>query len=359
MEKILEQILGSELLNEETKAQIGAAFTKAIEEGVAAKEKALREEYAKRYDHDKEKTAEAVEQFIESRMNAEIAELRSNMESLERQRAKYVEATEALKTNAKAYVEKRLKTMEAVIERALRAEIGELREDMKTNRKAVLKVIAETKARGEADRKAFKTKAARVLEHIATVKLTKQMDELREDIKVAKENDFGRRIFEAYIAEARLSFFNSSKEHKALLQKIATMESEHKKAVEAAQKALNEAEAKAKKAVGQANRLSESVQRSQSMTRLLSTVPAGPQRSKMKTLLEATATADLEKTFKKYVGQLLTEARQPVGQTKRVNEAALELRTGSPKQAVNESAAQTAEDDEDVVFLRRIMPRMK
>ncbi len=334
MDELLKKILGSELLNEETRKEVAATFKKVLEEAKAEQDKAIRAEYAERYERDKVKIAEAVE-------------------PVEEQRLKYVNAQASLKEQARKVVQNKIALLVKVTERAMAKEIKELHDEMTTNRKAVLKTITETKARAEAERGAFKVKAAKVLEHIMKVKMEREFGQLREDIKIAKENDFGRRIYEAFMSEARRSFFNSSKEHKALLGKISEQETAHKTAIADLTKKLGAATTQVEAVTKNAKKLQESVARSQTMNKLLATVPAGTAREKMKLILEATSTANLDGTFKKYASQVLAEGRRSASPVeKKLNNLAIELRTGNAKNTLTESA-NSVEDDDEIINLRR------
>ena len=76
-------------------------------------------------------------------------------------------------------------------------------------------------AQAAADRQAFRVKGAKVIEQIINVKLDAQMRALSEDIEKAKQNDFGSRIFEAFMGEARRLFFNSHKELRGAMKAIS------------------------------------------------------------------------------------------------------------------------------------------
>ena len=344
MDKMLEKILSSELLNEETRQEIAETFKKVLEEAKAEQEKRIRAELAERYEQDKTRIAEAVDQYVEQRVGAEMGELKSSMESLEAQRLKYVSETEKVRAEAKKFVEHKLKVLEAYLKDRYTKEMAEFHEDEKTNRAAVLKTIAELNARAEKDRVAFRNKAAAVIENIVTVRVGERMQALAEDIRIAKENDFGRRIYEAFMTEARRSFFNASSEFKKVMTRMQAMEAEHKQVLAATQKELTEAKQRAEKAEKTAFKLHESSMRSQKMAKLLSALPVGSARSQMKSLLEASSVADMEKTFQKFRGHVLKETRTPV----RTAPGTVGVRTGNQTiQTLSESV------DEDLVGLKR------
>lgn len=351
MDEMLSKLFENELLSEETKKEITETFAKILADAKVEQDKSLRAEFAERYEQDKVTFAEAVEQFIAQRMEREIQEFHTDMKGLAEQRMKYVNAQAALKEQAQAAIRKRLAIFEKAMRRALIRETKELHEDLKVNRKAALNTIRETKAQAEADRHAFRVKGAKVLENIITVKLESQMQALKEDIEKAKQNDFGARIYEAFMVEARRMFFDSNKEMRGLMKQISEMQSAHE-----AEKAqliglINEARSIAKQAVGENRAIKESAQRSQVEARLLGALPPSA-RSKMKTLLEASAVADMEKTFKKFAPTLLAETkqggtRQPSQQ--QFNEHALVMRNGNGRPVVAE-----ADDDDEIANIRRL-----
>lgn len=345
MEEILKKLLESEVLADDTKEAIKAEFVKIAESLKKDIEENVRAEYAKRYKADKTKIAETVGKFVEARTKAEIEEFKESMKALDEQRLKYVNAMASLKESARAEIKKRLSLFAKVFETHYKREMQELHEELKTNRKTVLATITESKARGEADRKAFRSKAAKVLEHIIKVKFGKEMAELRDDIKRASENDFGRRIVEAFMPEAQKLFFNASKSHRQLLDQMESMKKTHAAQTKKLHEALKESQEKAVKATRVAVAIKESAERQTKMSKLVASVPAGEARAKMKTLLEATSTKDLDKTFKKYAGQILNESRASKPEKKALTEVS--VRTGNLKETTIQQ-----DDDEEFVRLR-------
>lgn len=345
MDEALKQIFENEVLTEETKKAIAEAFKKTLDEARSDVEKAVRAEYAERYERDKVKIAEAAGKFVESRTEEELAEMQATLEEVKEQKVKYVEAQAAIKEQAKAFVAKKLAIFNEMAKRAFDREIAELHEEMQQNRKVLLQKMAENDAKAQSEREAFRKKAAGVLEHIIKVKMEKEFEALREDIRKAKENDFGRRIFEAFYAECRRSFFNSSAEHKALLKKISEQEAAHRKSLGEAKAKLDKALAESASARSEARKVTESAKRATKMGRLLESVPAGNAREKMKLILEATKTDNLDETFKKYAQRVLAESVKPQARPSRP--AQMEVRTGGT--TLTESAD---DDDQEIVAIR-------
>ncbi len=347
MDEMLSKLLSSELLSEETKKEIADTFHSVLEDAKTTQEKTIRAEYAERYERDKEKIAEACEQYINQRMEGEITEFHSDMKGLAEQRMKYVNAQAVLKEQAQGAIRYRLAIFEKALRKALVKETKELHEDLRVNRQAALRAITEAKAKGEADRAAFRSKGAKVLEHIISVKLDSQMRALKEDINKAKENDFGSRIFEAFIGEARRMFFNSHKELRGLLKKINEQQQNFKQEKTFLLSKVAEAQTIAKKAIQENRNIRESAGRAQKMGQLLSTVPPAA-REKMRFLLESSGLNEMDKTFKKFVPGILAEVKQQPSTRMQFNEQAVSLRNG------NGRIAGADDDDQEIVQLRAL-----
>src|SRR5690606_6840040 len=76
-----------------------------------------------------------------------------------------------------------------------------------------VKELKETKAKLVQEQAKI---ASKFLEKI----ITEEMTQLKDELQKAKENNFGRKIFEAYFAEYATTFFNEKEEVKKLQSKI-------------------------------------------------------------------------------------------------------------------------------------------
>ena len=151
------------------------------------------------------------------------------------------------------------------------------------------KQLAESKAD-------FIKKAADKVESVVNNVISSEVRSFRDDITKARENDFGRRIFEAFANEYGASYLNESKELKSLQNKIADMETQLN---EANQKVEQEAEAG--KLVESKLKIAEDrFERKEKLNELMS--PLGKEKKEiMSDLLESVKTENLEKQFNKYL----------------------------------------------------------
>lgn len=355
MEDILKKLLNNEVFNEDTRNAVGNAFKVALEEAKVEQEKALRADMAERFEKEKKQIHAALEQFLEAELTDHIAEFRNGVEEVNKLKAEYADKTIAVKEQAQNYVRTRLAAVEKVIESVLGKEISELHESEKTNRRAYLKAITETKAKAQADREAFRDKGAAVLEEIINVKFAGQLEELREDIKAAREADFGREIFETFSSQFRRQFFNSSKEFKNVTAKLKESQERLTKVKAAAKQRIAEAEVKAKKAELARRRLKEGVERKIKIAKMLDGL-TGKKRDKMRLMLESAKTENLAKAYKRWLPEILNEgkASTPVRKKQRIEEAVIELKTGGHTAKKETLTEVTSEVNDDILEIRRL-----
>lgn len=355
LEDTLKKILESmDVLNEETRTNITKAFKDTLAEAKVEQEKAIRGELAERYAKDKKAIHAALEQFLEQELNGAVGDLRVGLEEVDTLKKQLVDERSAVKEQARAYVAKRLGAVEKVIEGVLSRELSELHESEKVNRKAYLNALTEKKAQLESDRDSFRQKAAAVLEHIVNVQVQGTLDELREDIKAARQSDFGREIYESFMTTFRRQFFDSNKEFRAVTKKLQEAQQRNKKLQTRAVKEIKEATEKARNAELSKKKLQESVVRARAINKMLSPL-SGKTREKMKNLLEASRTDKLQTTYKKWLPELLNEAKTPVKQQNRrkLEESVVELKTGGQR-SVKESRNTNAADDDEILEISRL-----
>lgn len=349
MDAILKTLLSNKLFSEETKEEVVKAFKLALEEAKEAQEKAIRKELSERYEQDKGAIHMALEQYLEQELSEHVKEFRRGITEVEQMKKTYADKIVEVKSAAKKYVSSRLGAVEKVLESILAKELKEVHEDEVANRRAYLKAITEAKAGAEAERTKFRETAAAVLENIVNVQVESTLTELREDIKAARESDFGRELFESFYTTFRRQFFNSSTEFRNLVEQKKKADSEATRVKRVAKKKVAEAKKHATAAVLHAKKITEAHQRAKTMATLLGRLK-GPAREKMHTILDVTETTKLERTFKKFLPELLAEHRKSPEKRRqrKIDEAALELRTGGKAPIV-----EAEEDDDEILEIKR------
>lgn len=252
MNELLERILATDVLNEDTKAELASAFTQLVSEKVeAAKAEA-----------EVEVRAQLTEQWITERDNL-------------------------------------IDALDAQVTELLEAEISELKQDINDFRDLEVeyagKLVEARKGLAE-QLDADITTLAEQLDEFVGIKLKVEMDELKESIEDVRRNELGRKVFEMFSREYQLSHVNKTE----IEQKLAESEI----ALAAAKATLVESENKF-----------NAVARGRKLEELLSPL-AGKQRDVMETILKSVPTEKLEEGYNMFLGRVLKESKQPAQEDK-------------------------------------------
>jgi len=115
---IVKQLFENNVISEEIKSEIEAAWQSRIQENRDHVTATLREEFAQKYEHDKSAMVEAVEAMLTDRLQAELGELAEDRQGLIDARARYAQKMTQDST-----------AMESFVMNNLRKELAELHED--------------------------------------------------------------------------------------------------------------------------------------------------------------------------------------------------------------------------------------
>lgn len=308
------QLVESGVMSEETKSVVEAAFAQKIQENRDQVTAELREEFAQKYNHDKQVMVEAIDKMLSDRLAAEMAELHEDKKALAEAKVAYQQKIASDSKKLEGFVIKQLgkelvefqsdrrkvaenfQKLESFVVHALAKEISEFAEDKRDLAETKVKLVREAKNKFSEIRKSFIQRGAKVVETAVTKKLTTEIRQLKEDIESARNNDFGRRIYEAFAQEFSSSFLNEKSETSKLLKIIQKKEQEL---------------AEAQQAVAEKQQLAESVQRELRvqkdlmerkavMAEMLAPLSAD-KREIMQELLESVQTPKLAVAFEKYL----------------------------------------------------------
>jgi hypothetical protein len=369
--KKFEDILAENLnLSEEARGSIQEAWNARLNEAREELTAELREEFAQKFEHDKSVMIESMDKFLNDKVRGEMNEFAVDKKALVEERVKY-----------KARAAEHIKTLERFVADNLAKEVKELREDrMKMSKNVhkledfVLKQLAEEVKEFHSDKKAlaeqrvklvqegkrelvetkrkFVKKAAAVIEESINKALKTEIKAFRKDITEARENDFGRRMFEAFVSEYMTSHLNESGEVKKLSKEMKALASklDEAKVELAKQKQLNE------QAELRLRATKDRLTRQQKLTELMG--PLGKkQRAVMEELLETVKTEKLEEGFKKYLPAVLNEntqtgrpTRKPLVEGASRPREQLSERTGDKRA----NAAQQQEDNEALAEIEQL-----
>jgi hypothetical protein len=327
------QLVESGVMTEETKSVVEAAFTTKIQENREQVTAELREEFAQKYAHDKGVMVEAIDKMLSDRLVAEMTELHEDKKALAEAKVQYQQRIAEDAKKLEGFVIKQLgrelaefqgdrkkvsenfAKLEQFVVHALSKEISEFAADKKDLAETKVKLVREAKNKFAEIKQSFIQRSAKVVENTVTRKLTSEIKQLKEDIDGARNNDFGRKIYEAFAQEFAGSFLNEKSETSKLLKII------DKK---------NQELAEAQQVVAEKAQLVESTQREIRVTKDLMERKAvmnellGPldtsKRDIMKDLLESTPTKKLNESFDKYLPAVMEGQKKQVARKTMLSE---------------------------------------
>ena len=360
----LKTLFENDVVSEEIRAQIEEAWEAKVDENRRAATTDLREEFAKKYEHDKSTMVEAIDTMLSERLAEEIAEFAEDRKGLSEAKAKYAIAMrenanllkgfvveqlqkeiQELRADKKAMAENYGKLEEFVVE-ALSNEIAEFNEDKKDLAETKVRLVREAKSHVAKVKKDFIAKSANIVSETVSKTLNKEISALKEDIDTARRNDFGRKIFEAFANEYTHSHLNEAGETAKLMKVLAIKDKQLAEAKAFATKAKTLTESVQK----QKARLEESVKREKILNDLTAPL-AKDQREIMTDLLESVQTSKLNSAFNKYLPAVIN-GNSPA-KRKAVLSEATEVTGNRDTQSQTNVSRQKA-DDGNVLDIRRL-----
>ena len=183
--------------------------------------------------------------------------------------------------------------LEGFVLDAVAEEIKEFHADKRELAEKKVQLVREGRTQLADAKKEFIRRAADKVEQTISSALKNEVSQFKEDITKARENEFGRRIFEAMASEYGTSYLNENTEVRKLKAELTSL-----KGVVSETKTKAEGIAEQKKLVESKLRISEDrATRNQVMTDLLA--PLSKDKKELMTeLLESVKTGKLEESFK-------------------------------------------------------------
>ena len=363
MQNAIKPLLDSELLSEEAQQEITEAWETKLNEAKEQARAELREEFAQRYEHDKTVMVEALDRMVTEGLQAEIEAVKAEKQSLAEDRVKFqgkmkesatkfnnfmvtklAEEIGELRKDRKMHTEG-VQKLEQFVVHALAREISEFATDKQDVVETKVRLVREARKTLEGLKSRFVKESAQKMSQAVSTHLKAELGQLQEDIKVARENNFGRRIFEAYAAEFGATHLNEKQEVRKLHDVIAQKDAKLSEAIKFTQKAKVLVESKER----EMRILKESNQREAALEELLA--PLNKEKAEvMRNLLESVQTARLSNAFEKYLPAVLDDrsAKAPKVITETLSEA-----TGD-KSARSPDADQIAKNQSNVIDLKRL-----
>jgi len=316
----ISKLVESGAISEDVQKSIQEAWDSKIKENKEQVGAELREEFAKRYEHDKANMIEAIDTMMNEKLSEEITKFVEDRKALAQEKIAYKENVGKHSAKLESFILSKLneelkelhsdrkgvhenfKKMEEFVVNALAKEIKEFHEDKKGVVETKVKLVAEAKKQMAKMKEAFITRSAKVVESAVNKKLAEELKSLKEDITAAREINFGKKIFEAFASEYQNSYLNEKSETAKLMKVV----DETTLKLKDAEKAVEEKQAVIESKEAEAKRQADLMERKEKMAEMLK--PLGKDKSEvMSQLLESVQTANLQASFDKYLPHVMAD----------------------------------------------------
>ena len=355
----IKPLLDSGLINEEVGQELTEAWESRLTEAREQLRAELREEFAQRYEHDKTVMVEALDRMVTEGLAQEIEGIAAEKQQLAEDRVRFqarmkesstkfndfmvsklAEEIGELRRDRKMHSEGFAK-LEKFVVGALAEEIMEFARDKRDVVETRVRLVRDARGQLEALKSRFVSESAAKLGQSVSRHLKAEMNQLHEDIKVARENNFGRKIFEAYAAEFGSTYLNENAEIRRLSQQVDRKNQQLEEAIRIVSKSKQLVESKEK----EIRIIKDSNQRTATMDELLAPLNEEKQEV-MRNLLESVQTSRLKGAFEKYLPAVLNDA--PTRARKNLSESVRSVTGDKTVKAAEE------EDRSNVIDIKRL-----
>jgi len=356
----IKPLLDSGIINEETQSALNEAWESKLNEARDVIRAELREEFAGRYEHDKNVMVEALDKMVTESLTAELKEFAEEKQALTEDRVKFkrhmvesagkfndfmvtklAEEIKELRQDKKVQTEAVAKLEQFVIH-ALAEEIKEFDQDKQAVIETKVKLVAEAKSKLAELQTAFVKRSAKLVKEAVATNLGSELAQLKEDIQAARENMFGRRLFEAFATEFAGTHLSENKEFAKLQAVIAEKEA----VIAESSKAIAEKEALVESKNREVRVITEGIARKEKLDGLLKTLNK-EKAEVMNSLLESVQTERLQAAYDKYLPAVLNNTPTAKADKAMLSESRVEV-TGDKSAKTNE------ESETNVIEIRRL-----
>ena len=357
----IKPLLDSGLINEDVSKELNEAWESKLTEARELVRAELREEFAQRYEHDKSVMVEALDKMVTEGLAGELANVVAEKQALAEDRVKFQHKMKESATKFNSFMVTKLSEeiselrkdrkmhaegvnkLENFVVQALAKEITEFAKDKRDVVETKVRLVREARSKLEGLKARFIKESAQKMSSAVSRHLKAELNQLQEDIKVARENNFGRRIFEAYATEFGATHLNEKAEVRKLHDKIAHKDKKLSEAIRLTEKAKVLVENKER----ELRMIKESNERESTMDELLRPLNKEKQEV-MRNLLESVQTNRLKNAFEKYLPAVLEDRS---GKARKVISEQVSAVTG------DKTVPQKSESDDDrsnVIDLKRL-----
>ena len=357
----IKPLLDSGLINEDVSKELNEAWESKLTEARELVRAELREEFAQRYEHDKSVMVEALDKMVTEGLAGELANITAEKRNLAEDRVKFQHKMKESATKFNSFMVTKLSEeiselrkdrkmhaegvdkLENFVVQALAKEITEFAKDKRDVVETKVRLVREARSQLEGLKSRFIKESAQKMSSAVSRHLKAELNQLQEDIQVARENNFGRRIFEAYATEFGATHLNEKAEVRKLHNTIAHKDKKLSEAIRLTEKAKVLVENKER----ELRMIKESNERESTMDELLRPLNKEKQEV-MRNLLESVQTTRLKNAFEKYLPAVLEDRS---GKARKVISEQVSAVTG------DKTVPQKSESDDDrsnVIDLKRL-----
>ena len=359
----LDKFLSESTLSDEAKAVIQEAWNEE-KASVAAE---MREEMKGRYQEDLARLTEGLDKMmtgiISEEMNAVYAEKAKLVEdrvTLRKTLGNFSAfANTVLAEEVKGMRQERKQIQETLDKfvgfsnRVLAEELKDFHQEKRQLVESRVKLIAEGSRQIAEARQNFIKRASEGAAVYIAETTEKNLSVLKQDLKEAKQNLFGRKIFEAFASE----FNNKQYNENTLLRQLTESVKERESEVIDTKVALQEANAKVKAAERKVTMMEDAQARNAIMSELIK--PLNPQQKQiMESLLQTSPTENLKADFNKYHKSVLkgtvNESAAKPGRVAVNTQAKQTLAEGKVITGNRAAIVENEMDNSDLEYLREI-----
>ena len=358
----IKPLLESGMINEETRTAINEAWESKLNEARDQIKAELREEFAGRYQHDKQVMVEAMDRMLTESLQSELSEFHEDRRAMVADRVKFqkhmaesakkfdtfvtkklAEEIQELRADREKYANA-VNVLERFVVKQLSEEIQEFSQDKRLLAETRVQLVAEAKQKLQKMKESFIQRSSRLVAETVEKGLKGEITQLKEDIQMARENMFGRRLFEAFANEFAVTHLNENREIRKLRNQIEQREQqlvESRQAIEQHQRLVESKERELRV-------IKESADRKTAMADLLK--PLNKEKAAvMSQLLESVQTDKLQSAFEKYLPAVLNEGLKVDRKKNAVLTESRSSVTGDKSAKANADS-----DDNNVVELKRL-----
>ena len=232
-----------------------------------------------------------------------------------------------------------LEKLQKFVVNALAEEISEFHKDKQSVVETKVKLVAEGKNQLAQLKDKFINRASKLVQKTVTQNLNNELTQLKEDIEQARQNNFGRKLFETFAAEFATSHLNENADIKDLQKQVEDVKAQLAEST----KSIDEKTALVESKQAEIRRINDRIARDQMLTNMMAPLNK-EQKEVMNSLLESIQTSSLEKSFNKYLPAVLKN------DTKATNKVLAETKevTGNKKEPKQDA------DEGKIIEIKRL-----